>query len=169
MYFKSKLVIFLLLGIFTSTFASSPVHRLENFLLTDSQNPLDETVISPQDVYSSRVRWAINQAYMSQDNGNNDLRDKFLSLALVYLEGDQFENFMRQQQARLSRSPKSASSSDTLVGYSEAKVEKFKRLYGEDGFIGGLVDKQNQQKIEGAVNKNIRMETWFIYCITILA
>ena len=77
MYFKSKLVLFVLLGIFISTFASNPVNKLENFLLAESQNLLDESVISSKDVYSSRVRWAIDQAYMSQDSGNNDLRDKF--------------------------------------------------------------------------------------------
>ena len=162
MYFKSKLVLFVLLGIFISTFASNPVNKLENFLLAESQNLLDESVISSKDVFSSRVRWAIDQAYMSQDSGNNDLRDKFLSLAMVYLEGDQFENFMRQQQARLSRSPRSAVNSDSLVNYSETKVRKFSRLYGEDGLIGGLSDKKNQQKIDSAVNKNIEMESWFI-------
>ena len=94
MKFNSNLLVVMMLGVCIKVFASSPVHNLENFLLSQSQNHLDETVISSQDVYSSRVRWAVDQAYLSQDEGNNELRDKFLSLALVYLEGDQFENFL---------------------------------------------------------------------------
>ncbi len=162
MHFKSKLVVCLLLGVFSQIFASSPVYKLENFLLTETQDRLDETVISSKDVYSSRVRWAINQAYASQDNGRNDLRDKFLSLALVYLEGDQFENFLRQEQARFNRSPRSAASSESVSRQTEEKSKKFSRLYGEDGLIGGLSDKKNQQMIDGAVNKNVQMEAWFI-------
>lgn len=162
MKFNSNLLVVMILGVCIKVFASSPVHNLENFLLNQSQNHLDETVISSQDVYSSRVRWAVDQAYLSQDEGNNELRDKFLSLALVYLEGDQFENFLRQEQARFNRSPRSALGSDSLVRNSDSKIKKFSRLYGEEGLIGGLSNDKNQKLIDGAVNKNIQMETWFI-------
>ncbi len=162
MNFKLKLKFFLLIGVVVSPLTANPAYKLEKFLLSESVNSLDESVIKSQDVYSSRVRWAINQAYESQDNGNNNLRDKFLSLALVYLEGDQFENFMRQQNARVNRVPRAAASSDSLAEVSVAKVQKFSRLYGETGFIGDLVDKENQLKIDAAVNKNLQMETWFI-------
>ena len=162
MNFKFKLKFFLLIGVIISPLTANPAHKLEKFLLSESGNSLDESVIKSQDVYSSRVRWAINQAYESQDNGNNNLRDKFLSLALVYLEGDQFENFMRQQKARVNRVPRSATNSDSLAKVSVAKVQKFSRLYGETGFIGDLVDKENQVKMDAAVSKNLQMETWFI-------
>ena len=79
MNFKLKLKFFLLVGVVISTLTANPAHKLEKFLLSESGNNLDESVIKSQDVYSSRVRWAINQAYESQDNGNNNLRDKFLS------------------------------------------------------------------------------------------
>ena len=77
MKFNSNLLVVMMLGVCIKVFASSPVHNLENFLLNQSQNHLDETVISSQDVYSSRVRWAVDQTYLSQDEGNNELRDKF--------------------------------------------------------------------------------------------
>ncbi len=162
MNFIVKLKFFVLVSIAISSLAASPAQKLENFLLSGSQNNLDESVIKPEDVYSSRVRWAVNQAYDSQINGNNNLRDKFLSLALVYLEGDQFENFMRQQRARVNRVPRSAVNSDALARSSASKIKKFSRLYGESGFLNDLVDKENQLKIDAAVDKSLQMETWFI-------
>ena len=146
---------------FVQFLSASPAQKIEDFLLSGSNSDLNYSVIAPKDVYSSRVRWAIEQAHEAQNTDNHELRDKFLSLALVYLEGDQYENFVRQDVARSNRYPRAASNSDDKVS-NAAKITKFQRLYGEDGFIENLTKAETQKKIGAVVDGSVQMERWFI-------
>lgn len=140
---------------------ANPVQKIEDFLLDANAKDLTDSVVTSRDVYSSRVRWAIEQAYEAQNNNKRDLRDKFLSLALVYLEGDQYENFVRQDVARSNRSPRAASNSDQNAS-NTAKVAKFQRLYGEGGLIEDLTNVETQKRIGAVVDGSVQMEKWFI-------
>jgi|GEM_PF-1107729 len=133
--------------------------HLESILIDRHDQELGQDDFAIKQAQDARVQWALKKASRAQKAGDQDLRNKFLSLALVYVDTAEYEEIVKEQVAV---SGPSASQS--------SKKAKFERIYGEGGGMlspdGGLKSKEVQTQIDQAVDSQINMEKWFVGLLT---
>ncbi|MBT3785699.1 EcsC family protein [bacterium] len=147
---RSILLLFLSAGLL----GANPALQIETILDDPSHRFLGGSSLESKDIYSPQARWALEEAVKFEQDGDLEKRDRFLSIALVYLERHDFQNFSRQKEARLSLSPRAPSES----GNDKKQKEIFDRLYTEQG----LFDPGARKVVDGAVKASEDMESWFI-------
>lgn len=123
---------------------ANPILELEDAILNSENSEIEISTLSAYKGSNAKVRNALEQAKVLQENGDIRLRDQFLSLALIRLENQD----LGVNQARRS-GPRAAGSS---------QVNKFESLYGQ----GGITDKKSQGIIDEAVEKTVQSERWFV-------
>ncbi|MCJ8346206.1 EcsC family protein [bacterium] len=141
-----KLCSVMLMGLVASAHLSfaNPILELEEAILGSENSEVKISSLAAFKSSNRRVQSALEQAKVLQEHGDLDLRDRFLSLALISLENEEI-GFSKIRKS----GPRAAESS---------KTNKFASLYGE----GGITDKKTQGIIGAAVDQSIETDRWFV-------
>ncbi|PCJ20615.1 MAG: hypothetical protein COB02_03580 [Candidatus Cloacimonadota bacterium] len=122
---------------------SNPSLELEDAILNSENSEVKISSLSAYKTGSKKVKNALDQAKALQEHGDIDLRDQFLSLALITLENENTDIYKKRSGPRAAKS---------------SKVNKFESLYGQ----GGILDKKTQGVISDAVDATIESDQWFV-------
>jgi uncharacterized protein (DUF697 family) len=153
---RSRQILMVLTVIFIfSKISANPASKIEFFLLNPGEQTLASLQLGTKDLYSPEAKWAIGQALLQESKGNDQGRDKFLSLGLFYLEAATFENFKRQRSQARKRNPQ-APGLEADAAKDQKKI--FKRLYEGQG----LMDPKLQKTVGDAAQAQVDFEGWFL-------
>jgi len=138
-----KLSVMALMGV-TSLFAADTTAELERILRSSPEREVElSSVLS--EIENPQVEWAVEAAQRAQNQGDIELRNKYLSLGLVLLQRHQMQNF--------------SLSSDSPRAATQTRKFQFQRLYGDEGVYGSS---ETQSQIESAVQNHLDGESWFL-------
>lgn len=133
--------------VLASTVQADAFMEIENILVNAPEREIRFETVMQMNTNDSAV-WALETARKYQERGDFELRNKFLSLALVVLQRDEMTRFARPMSPGFS--PRSAQNSRRF---------QFQRLYGEEGTYGSA---ETQDAVSEAVQQEVDGEAWFL-------